>query len=70
MLAVLDFVIRRNEEVVYVRVDEIDTARDFVDKSLARLRGVLNIILVASKIPNGVVIAVFPRLLAQLEFGG
>ena len=39
MLAMLVFVVRSYEEIIDVRVDEIETAGDFVDESLTRLRG-------------------------------
>lgn len=40
MFAMVFFIFRSYGEIVYIRVDEIETARDFVDESLTRLRGV------------------------------
>ena len=42
MFAMLTFVVRCYEEIIDVRVDEIEPACDFVDESLICLRGVPN----------------------------
>ena len=40
MLAVLLFGFRDYQKIVYIRVSEIETSRDFVNKPLTRLRGI------------------------------